>query len=37
MTLCLKTLINKVGSCDFRGIIEVVDNWDRFNDDQYKN
>ena len=37
MTLYLKVLMSKVGSCDFGGAIRVADNWGRFDNNRYKN
>ena len=36
MTLYLKTLMSKIKNCDFKRVIEVVDNQNRFNNDQCK-
>ena len=29
--------MNKVRSCDFEGAIRAVDNWDRFDNNRYRN
>lgn len=36
MTLYSKTLINKVGSFNFKKIINIADNRNKFDDSQYR-
>lgn len=36
ITLYLETLISKVRNCNFGGVIRVINNHDKFNNNQYK-